>query len=141
MTEAFTQEQIVKIMTDASLTVEQRAEIMANGNPNIRNGWVEPGEFYIRYDGGEFEDGAKTLDEQIQTARETFQSSKSLWRKVDGIYQNGVRVKSQRELDDMFEAEEDAERADEEDARSDYDEHNTMFGLPSRLPSAYRGGW
>ena len=50
----------------------------------MTNGTVTKDQFYIRYDDGNFEDGADTLAEVRQDAREMFDSMKRLWRTVKG---------------------------------------------------------
>lgn len=92
----------------------------------MTNGIITPNQFYIQYDSGTFEDGCDTLAECKEYARENFDTLKSVWRKVDGIYQNGVRILTQSQIENEFYAEEDA-RAEEEDRRSDLQEYGTYW--------------
>lgn len=113
-------------------------------------------QFFLHYDNGNKE-GPMSLQEARELASDIYDNSKREWRDVDGIYLDGKKVLSQETLDDEFWEQEEKERRakgerylerhlgkdeeEDEDYRSDYDEHNTHFGLPSRLPSAYRKGW
>lgn len=80
--------------------------------------------YYIQYDNGEREDGVDTLAEAIQEARQTYDASKRLWRKVAGIYRAGELVMSQRVLDDRFEDDDEAARI----AADEVDEDTLMYG-------------
>lgn len=76
----------------------------------MHNGTVKHDQYYIRYDDGTFEDGCDTLDQAVQEARETYDSSKRLWRTVTGVYQNSELIVPQDVMDMRFEEEDELKR-------------------------------